>query len=79
MSAAPQAPDPSEPGDPSSRPDAEGWALLEGLRRRLDEQANQNRKTQTQVRQLAESIARAGRRSSASGRAGSTSTRSSPT
>jgi tetratricopeptide (TPR) repeat protein len=37
--------------------DAEGWALLEGLRRRLDEQANQHRKTQTQVGQLAESIA----------------------
>jgi tetratricopeptide (TPR) repeat protein len=36
--------------------DAEGWALLEGLRRRLDEQANQHRKTQTQVSQLAESI-----------------------
>ncbi len=36
--------------------DAEGWALLEGLRRRLDEQANQHRKTQTQVGQLAESI-----------------------
>jgi hypothetical protein len=37
--------------------DAEGWALLDGLRRRLDEQANQNRKTQNEVRQLAESIA----------------------
>ncbi|HEX5061764.1 MAG TPA: hypothetical protein VFV99_20495 [Kofleriaceae bacterium] len=36
--------------------DAEGWALLDGLRRRLDEQANQNRKTQSEVRQLAESI-----------------------
>jgi tetratricopeptide (TPR) repeat protein len=37
--------------------DTEGWALLEGLRRRLDEQANQHRKTQTQVTQLADSIA----------------------
>ena len=37
--------------------DAEGWALLDGLRRRLDEQANQSRKTQTEVRQLADSIA----------------------
>lgn len=52
---------------PASRPqtdetaeaatDAEGWALLEGLRRRLDEQANQSRKTQNEVRQLADSIA----------------------
>jgi tetratricopeptide (TPR) repeat protein len=36
--------------------DDDGWALLDGLRRRLDEQANQSRKTQTQVTQLAESI-----------------------
>jgi tetratricopeptide (TPR) repeat protein len=36
--------------------DAEGWALLESLRRRLDEQSNQHRKTQLQVTQLAESI-----------------------
>jgi tetratricopeptide (TPR) repeat protein len=36
--------------------DAEGWALLESLRRRLDEQANQQRKAQSDVRQLAESI-----------------------
>jgi hypothetical protein len=36
--------------------DADGWALLEGLRRRLDEHANQHRKTQTQVTQLADSI-----------------------
>jgi tetratricopeptide (TPR) repeat protein len=41
---------------PQAQADAEGWALLEGLRRRLDEQANQHRKTQTQVGQLAESI-----------------------
>lgn len=40
----------------AAQADAEGWALLEGLRRRLDEQANQHRKTQSDVRQLAESI-----------------------
>lgn len=40
----------------SAAADADGWALLEGLRRRLDEQANQHRKTQTEVRQLADSI-----------------------
>ncbi len=39
-----------EPGD------AEGWALLDGLRRRLDDQATQTRKTSAQVTQLAESI-----------------------
>jgi tetratricopeptide (TPR) repeat protein len=53
MSVAPR-PQTDETADPA---DAEGWALLEGLRRRLDEQANQNRKTQTEVRQLADSIA----------------------
>jgi len=37
--------------------DAEGWALLEGLRRRLDDQVAQGRKTATQVGQLAESLA----------------------
>src|SRR5436190_23596743 len=52
MSAAPR-PTTEETAESA---DAEGWALLEGLRRRLDEQANQNRKTQTQVAQLAESI-----------------------
>src|SRR5215468_9555571 len=54
MAAAPlQKPD--EPAEPVS--DADGWALLEGLRRRLDEHAAQGRKTQAQVTQLAESIA----------------------
>jgi tetratricopeptide (TPR) repeat protein len=53
MSAAPR---PQTDESPESA-DAEGWALLEGLRRRLDEHANQNRKIQTQVTQLAESIA----------------------
>jgi tetratricopeptide (TPR) repeat protein len=54
MSASPR-PQTDESPDPSA--DAEGWALLDGLRRRLDEHANQNRKLQTQVTQLAESIA----------------------
>src|SRR5689334_16590858 len=53
MSAAPRPQ--TEEVQPSG--DSEGWALLEGLRRRLDEQANQHRKTQTQVTQLADSIA----------------------
>jgi tetratricopeptide (TPR) repeat protein len=53
MSVAPR-PQPEETPEPSN---ADGWALLEGLRRRLDEQANQNRKTQNEVHQLAESIA----------------------
>ncbi len=53
MSVAPR-PHPEETPEPSN---ADGWALLEGLRRRLDEQANQNRKTQNEVHQLAESIA----------------------
>jgi tetratricopeptide (TPR) repeat protein len=38
-------------------PADDGWALLDGLRRRLDDQASQTRKTQAQVSQLAESIA----------------------
>jgi tetratricopeptide (TPR) repeat protein len=36
--------------------DADGWALLEGLRRRIDDQAAIGRKTQQHVTQLAESI-----------------------
>jgi tetratricopeptide (TPR) repeat protein len=35
----------------------DGWTVLDGLRRRLDEQTNQSRKTQQQVTQLTESIA----------------------
>ncbi|MBA2541773.1 MAG: tetratricopeptide repeat protein, partial [Deltaproteobacteria bacterium] len=35
----------------------DGWALLEGLRRRLDDQTSQARKTHQQVSQLTESIA----------------------
>ena len=54
MAAAP-APKPDEPADPGS--DAEGWVLLENLRRRLEDQAAQGRRTQAQVTQLAESIA----------------------
>jgi tetratricopeptide (TPR) repeat protein len=49
------APRPDEPPEPTS--DADGWALLESLRRRLDEQAALGRTTQAQVAQLAESIA----------------------
>lgn len=55
MAAAP-VPKPDEPSaEPGS--EADGWALLESLRRRLDDQAAQGRKTQAQVTQLAESIA----------------------
>ncbi len=58
MSAAPRPQTADEQAEPAaSSADAEGWALLEGLRRRLDEQANQHRKTQTEVRQLTDSIA----------------------
>src|SRR5262245_4118228 len=53
--SAVSAPKPDEPAEPGS--DAEGWALLESLRRRLDDQAAHGRKTQAQVAQLAESIA----------------------
>lgn len=49
------APKPDEAREPTS--DADGWALLEALRRRLDEQAALGRKTQAQVIQLADSIA----------------------
>lgn len=57
MAAAPRPQTSEEPVDPTgAASDADGWALLEGLRRRLDEQANQHRKTQTEVRQLADSI-----------------------
>jgi tetratricopeptide (TPR) repeat protein len=64
VSAAPRP----QTEDPSSEaPADDGWALLDGLRRRLDDQASQSRKTQAQVSQLAESIAalvEAGRRRS---------------
>jgi len=53
--SAASVPKPEEAPEPAS--DADGWALLEGLRRRLDDQAVQGRKTQTQVAELAQSIA----------------------
>jgi tetratricopeptide (TPR) repeat protein len=46
-----------DPGAPASEPSDDGWVLLEGLRRKLDDQAAQGRTTQHQVSQLAESIA----------------------
>lgn len=49
-------PDPEPAPEPTSQADAEGWALLEALRRRLDDQGAQGRKTQHQVTQLADSI-----------------------
>ena len=55
MSAAPR-PATEEPG-PEPRSDDDGWLLLDGLRRKLEDQASQTRKTQAQVTQLAESIA----------------------
>ena len=43
--------------DPAQEPaGADGWALLDALRRRLDDQGAQTRKTAAQVQQLAESI-----------------------
>jgi len=55
VSAAPR-PATEEPGaDP--RPEDDGWALLDALRRRLEDQGAQTRKTQAQVTQLADSVA----------------------
>ncbi|HEX4453159.1 MAG TPA: tetratricopeptide repeat protein [Kofleriaceae bacterium] len=45
-----------EPDAGQDLAEAEGWALLDGLRRRLDEQGAQTRKTAAQVQQLADSI-----------------------
>jgi len=57
MSAAAPQPIPDvEPAHEPAASDADGWALLEALRRRLDDQSAQGRKTQLQVTQLAESI-----------------------
>src|SRR5262252_8260002 len=73
MSAAAPLPKPDEPGTDAgpdggrSRGEDDGWALLDALRRKLDDQAAQTRRTQDQVTQLAESIAAlvaAGRRRS---------------
>ncbi|HSN28629.1 MAG TPA: hypothetical protein VLT45_20225, partial [Kofleriaceae bacterium] len=66
MSAAPRpateesGPDPrpeSKADGPGPGPEDDGWALLDALRRRLEDQAAQTRKTQAQVTQLAESVA----------------------
>ncbi|HEU4731690.1 MAG TPA: hypothetical protein VFT22_27530 [Kofleriaceae bacterium] len=54
MSAV-SAPKSDEAPEPAS--EADGWVLLEALRRRLDDQAAQGRKTAAQVTQLADSIA----------------------
>jgi tetratricopeptide (TPR) repeat protein len=51
--AAPKAPVEAPEAAPG---DDDGWALLENLRRRLEDQAVQGRRTQQQVSQLAESI-----------------------
>src|SRR5262245_13448945 len=53
--SAVSAPKPDELAELGS--DADGWALLEGLCCRLDDQVALGRKTQAQVAQLAESIA----------------------
>jgi hypothetical protein len=50
--SAATAPKPDEAPEPAA--DADGWALLEALRRRLDDQAAQGRKTAAQVTQLAD-------------------------
>ena len=58
MSAAPLPRPEVVSGDPvePARNDADGWALLDGLRRKLDDQAAQSRRTHDQVQQLTESI-----------------------
>jgi tetratricopeptide (TPR) repeat protein len=56
MSATPRPQ--TDDAEPETGPaDAEGWALLDALRRKLDDQAAQTRKTSAQVQQLADSIA----------------------
>jgi len=55
--SAASVPKPDEAPEPASASDADGWTLLEGLRRRLDDQAALGRKTAAQVTQLADSIA----------------------
>jgi tetratricopeptide (TPR) repeat protein len=56
MSATPRPQ--TDDAEPEAGPaDAEGWALLDALRRKLDDQAAQTRKTSAQVQQLADSIA----------------------
>ncbi len=54
MAPRPQTDD----AEPDQGPgDADGWALLDALRRKLDDQGTQTRKTSAQVQQLADSIA----------------------
>src|ERR1700760_130227 len=55
MSLTSAAPRP-EPEAGQDLAEADGWALLDGMRRRLDEQGAQTRKTAAQVQQLADSI-----------------------
>ena len=56
MSTAPRPQ--TDDAEPDVGPaDAEGWALLDALRRKLDDQGTQTRKTSAQVQQLADSIA----------------------
>ena len=57
MSAAATRPTTEEPAEPAGQGDAEGWALLDAVRRKLDDQGTQTRKTSAQVQQLADSIA----------------------
>jgi len=56
MSTAPRPQ--TDEAEPDQGPgDADGWALLDALRRKLDDQGTQTRKTSAQVQQLADSIA----------------------
>ena len=57
MSVVPLRPDAPEPAPPASPAEADGWALLDALRRKLDDQGAQGRRTHDQVQQLAESLA----------------------
>ncbi len=55
MSTAPRPQ--TDDAEPDEGPgDADGWALLDALRRKLDDQGTQTRKTSAQVQQLADSI-----------------------
>jgi len=56
LAAAPKVPGEGSEAAAHAGDDDDGWALLENLRRRLEDQAAQARRTQQQVTQLAESI-----------------------
>ncbi|MFT3699442.1 MAG: hypothetical protein QM831_40210 [Kofleriaceae bacterium] len=56
MSTAPRPKTADETSEPEQPGEAEGWALLDALRRKLDDQAQQQHKTRAQVQQLADSI-----------------------